>query len=80
MTVTVSALTLALGNRSIMCTTFIGAFVAPTTADTHLGYVKDVIAACTLLAVSGAISAVLSQMPDAGTQPTAEPPAQPAAV
>jgi len=28
----------------------------------------------------GAISAVLSQMPDAGTQPTAEPPAQPAAV
>jgi hypothetical protein len=94
-----------------MCTTFIGAFVAPTIATTNPGYVKDVIAlatsrgsvtgdlgaldafwkfqgicylagglifgialfrahvlarwACVLLAVSGAISAVLSQMPDA---------------
>ena len=63
-----------------MCATFFAAFVAPTIAGTDPRYVKDVIAACILLAVSGAISAVLSQMPDAGTQPTAEPPAQPAAV
>jgi hypothetical protein len=63
-----------------MCTTFLGAFVAPTIAETDPGYVKDVIAACTLLAVSGAISAVRSQMPDAGTLPTAEPPTQPAGV
>jgi hypothetical protein len=104
-------LLLAAGYLSIMCTSFVGAFVAPTIADTSPGYVKDVIAlatgrgnvtgdlgalngfwkfqafcylagglvfgialfrahvlarwACVLLAVSGAISAVLSQMPDA---------------
>jgi hypothetical protein len=104
-------LLLAVGYLSIMCTAFIGAFVAPTIANTNSGYVKDVIAlatargsvtgdlgaldafwkfqgvcylagglifgialfrarvlarwACVLLAVSGAISAVLSQMPDA---------------
>lgn len=104
-------LLLAVGYLSIMCTTFVGAFVAPTIADTNPGYVKDVIAlatsrgsvtgdlgaldtfwkfqgacylagglvfgialfrahvlarwACVLLAASGAISAVLSKMPDA---------------
>jgi hypothetical protein len=104
-------LLLAVGYLSIMCTAFIGAFVAPTIAETSPGYVKDVIAlatargsitgdlgaldafwkfqgvcylggglifgialfrarvlarwACLFLAVSGAISAVLSKMPDA---------------
>ena len=104
-------LLLAVGYLSIMCTAFIGAFVAPTIAETNPGYVKDVIAlatsrgtvtgdlgaldpfwkfqgicylagglifgialfrarvlarwACVLLAVSGAMSAILSQMPDA---------------
>jgi len=104
-------LMLAVGYLSIMCTTFIGAFVAPTIASTSPGYVDDVIAlatgrgrvtgdvgaldalwkfqavcylagglifgialfrarvlarwACVLLAVSGAISALLSKMPDA---------------
>jgi hypothetical protein len=111
MTGLIGYLLLGAGYLSIMCTTFIGAFVAPTIADTNPGYVKDVIAlatsrgsvtgdlgaldafwkfqgicylagglifgialfrarvlarwACVLLAVSGAISAVLSQMPDA---------------
>jgi hypothetical protein len=104
-------LLLAVGYLSIMCTTFMGAFVAPTIVGTNPGYVKDVIAlatgrgsvtgdlgaldafwklqavcylagglifgialfragvlarwACVFLAVSGAISAVLSKMPDA---------------
>jgi len=104
-------LLLAAGYLSIMCTTFVGAFVAPTIVDTNPGYVKDVIAlatgrgsvtgdlgaldafwkfqafcylagglifgialfragvlarwACLFLAVSGAMSAVLSKMPDA---------------
>ena len=104
-------LLLAVGYLSIMCTTFVGAFVAPTIVGTDPGYVKDVIAlatgrgsvigdlgaldafwklqavcylggglifgialfragvlarwACVFLAVSGAISAVLSKMPDA---------------
>jgi hypothetical protein len=104
-------LLLAVGYLCIMCTTFIGAFVAPTIAETNPGYIKDVIAlatsrgsitgdlgaldpfwkfqavcylggglifgialfrahvlarwACLFLAVSGAISAVLSKMPDA---------------
>jgi hypothetical protein len=104
-------LLLAVGYLSIMCTAFIGAFVAPTITDTSPGYVKDVIAlatgrgsvtgdvgalgalwkfqgvcylagglifgialfrarvlarwACVLLAASGALSALLSKMPDA---------------
>ena len=40
-------LLLAVGYLSIMCTTFIGAFVAPTIADTNPGYVSDVIALAT---------------------------------
>ena len=104
-------LLLAVGYLCIMCTTFVGAFVAPTIVGADPGYVKDVIAlatgrgsvtgdlgaldpfwklqaacylggglvfgialfragvlarwACVFLAVSGAISAVLSKMPDA---------------
>ena len=104
-------LLLAVGYLSIMCTTFVGAFVAPTIVGSNPGYVTDVIAlatgrgsvtgdlgaldtfwkfqalcylagglvfgialfrahvlarwACVLLAASGAISAVLSKMPDA---------------
>jgi hypothetical protein len=104
-------LLLAMGYLTIMCTAFMGAFVAPTIAGSSPGYVRDVIAlatgrgsvtgdvgalgalwkfqgvcylagglifgvalfrarvlarwACVLLAVSGAISALLSKMPDA---------------
>lgn len=107
----VGYLLLAVGYLCILCTTFVGAFVAPTIAATNPGYVQDVIAlatgrgdvtgqvgpldllwkfqgtcylagglvfgvalfrarvlarwACVLLALSGAISALLSQMPDA---------------
>jgi hypothetical protein len=40
-------LVLAAGYLSIMCTSFIAAFVAPTLAGTNPGYVKDVIALST---------------------------------
>ncbi len=40
-------LLLAVGYLSIMCTAFIGAFVAPTIAGTSPGYVTDVIALAT---------------------------------
>jgi hypothetical protein len=40
-------LTLAAGYLSIMCTTFIAAFVVPTIAGTNPGFVKDVIALST---------------------------------
>jgi hypothetical protein len=43
----VGYLVLAAGYLSIMCTTFLAAFVAPTLAGTNPGFVKDVIALAT---------------------------------
>ena len=53
-------LVLAAGYLSIMCTTFIAAFVAPTIAGTNPGYVKDVIALST---ARGTVTGDLGALP-----------------